>query len=87
MQRESPARRAGKCVLIGNPIPRFRISCPMCFHHQLKNFMHLEKESSQLNLKKGGNLMQQCKLLPTFLLVLALSRWFLMRVLSHWILV
>ena len=34
----------------------------------------LGKESSQLNLKKGGNLMQRCKSPPTFLLVLVIVR-------------
>ena len=44
----------------------------------------LGKESSQLNLEKGGSLTRQCESPPTFLLVSALSGWFLMRGLSCW---
>ncbi len=35
-----------QCLLIGKkPLPRSQIGYPMCFHHQLKNFMHSERRA------------------------------------------
>jgi hypothetical protein len=69
---ETPSPNPGSAVQCASTI-NWKTSCTW------------KKASSQLNLKKGGHLMQRCKSPPTFLL--ELSGWFLMRGLSCWILV